>query len=299
MKKYILLIILLIIQNNISYAQKLISGKVIDEYGNALPGVTVTQKGTNNGTITDINGEFRIEVTLNKTTLIFSFIGMNVQEIQADNQTSVNVVMDIGETIDFIDIPKLEFPPPKPSSRYIFNKELFMNCDILEDVNQIISNALIANGYSEKSYFSVPNGFAVVTRIEKINEDGTSMEPPERWSISANSFKFTISNYLKALFLGNKGYYRVIVFIITDKSFSTTKKVVTREEAFAWLQVGSLTLPDLIGEKKFTKKYKVISLVYEFTKKESTDPILSDPSVLTGQIHLNKSNILPWLQSNH
>ena len=60
----------------------------------AIPGVTVSVKGTTVGTITDVNGKFSLSVPKNATTLVFSYIGMKSQEIVIGTQTTINVVLE-------------------------------------------------------------------------------------------------------------------------------------------------------------------------------------------------------------
>ncbi|WP_346857415.1 TonB-dependent receptor [uncultured Draconibacterium sp.] len=78
--------------------QKSISGKISDTSGEPLPGVTVVIKGTTSGTITDIDGNYTITNVPDAAVLVFSFVGMKVQEITVDQQTVINVVM-LNETI--------------------------------------------------------------------------------------------------------------------------------------------------------------------------------------------------------
>ena len=61
------------------YAQdKNVTGKVTDDSGSGLPGVTVAVKGTNKGTQTDVNGAYKISVSSN-ATMAFSFVGFATQ----------------------------------------------------------------------------------------------------------------------------------------------------------------------------------------------------------------------------
>ncbi len=73
--------------------QKTITGKVIDDTGQPLPGVTVMIKGTSQGTVTDVDGAFSFSSLPENSTLVFSFVGMITQEISAGNQTSITVTM--------------------------------------------------------------------------------------------------------------------------------------------------------------------------------------------------------------
>ena len=70
---------------------RLITGKVSDAGGIGLPGVTIQIKGTTNGTITDIDGGYKISVS--DGILVFSYIGFVKQEIAVSNQSVINVVL--------------------------------------------------------------------------------------------------------------------------------------------------------------------------------------------------------------
>lgn len=74
-------------------AQK-VSGKVTNRSGEAIPGVTVVVKGTTNGTITDIDGNYTLSNVTPGATLAFSFIGMQTQEVSFTGQASLNVTME-------------------------------------------------------------------------------------------------------------------------------------------------------------------------------------------------------------
>src|SRR5690606_22198932 len=63
-----------------------------------LPGVTVIEKGTNNGTVTNLNGEYTLEVTGTSSVLVFSYVGFESQEINVGARTEINVSM--VESID-------------------------------------------------------------------------------------------------------------------------------------------------------------------------------------------------------
>lgn len=71
-----------------------ISGKVTDDTGEVLPGASVLLKGTDNGTITDIEGNYTISIPNEEdATLVFSFVGYLSQEVQVGNQTSIDVTL--------------------------------------------------------------------------------------------------------------------------------------------------------------------------------------------------------------
>jgi TonB-linked SusC/RagA family outer membrane protein len=69
-----------------------ISGKVTDEKGEILPGVSVTLKGTTTGVLTDVNGKFTLNVpNASSGTLVFTYIGYASHEVALNGQTTINV----------------------------------------------------------------------------------------------------------------------------------------------------------------------------------------------------------------
>jgi TonB-linked SusC/RagA family outer membrane protein len=76
-----------------AYAQDVtVKGKVNDEQGQGLPGVSILVKGTSAGTVTDIEGNYTVNAP-GTATLVFSFIGYITQEIPLGNKTSLDVKM--------------------------------------------------------------------------------------------------------------------------------------------------------------------------------------------------------------
>jgi len=81
---------------------KTITGKVSDEQGNVLPGVTVIIKGTTLGTATGADGEYKLEIPGDsEQVLIFSFVGMKTQEIAVGSKTQLDVkLVEDSETLE-------------------------------------------------------------------------------------------------------------------------------------------------------------------------------------------------------
>ena len=75
-----------------------VSGRVVDESGQALPGVNILEKNTTNGTTTDADGSYQINVADGNATLVFSFIGYTTQETQVNNQAVLNVSLTVDVT---------------------------------------------------------------------------------------------------------------------------------------------------------------------------------------------------------
>ena len=70
---------------------RVISGNVRDVAGEPLLGVSVLVKDATIGTITDVNGYFNLSVPGNARALVFSFVGMETQEVAIGNQTEISI----------------------------------------------------------------------------------------------------------------------------------------------------------------------------------------------------------------
>lgn len=73
-----------------------VSGKVTDENGAELPGVNVVVKGTQRGTTTDSNGEYKLSVPDQKAVVVFSFVGYETTELVVGNMTKLDVSLRVN-----------------------------------------------------------------------------------------------------------------------------------------------------------------------------------------------------------
>ena len=82
-------------QKNIPALENIqLKGKVVDSQRNPLPGVTVTIKGTSIGTSTDSDGRYSLGIpSMQNIVLVFSFVGMESQEVSYNGQDSINITM--------------------------------------------------------------------------------------------------------------------------------------------------------------------------------------------------------------
>ncbi|WPP51464.1 SusC/RagA family TonB-linked outer membrane protein [Catalinimonas niigatensis] len=71
--------------------EKIITGQVTDENNVPLPGVNILVKGTAIGTVTDVEGNYRLSAPDDATALVFSFIGYATEEVEIGNQNVINV----------------------------------------------------------------------------------------------------------------------------------------------------------------------------------------------------------------
>ena len=98
--KYRFPLFLFFLISQFALAQINIKGIVNDADGIPLLGVGVVEKGTNNGVITDFDGNYTISVK-NNATLVFSYLGFETQEIKPGSKTQINVILQEGlESLD-------------------------------------------------------------------------------------------------------------------------------------------------------------------------------------------------------
>src|SRR5687768_4669868 len=81
-----------------------VTGTVKDSSGAGMANVTVSERGTNNATSTNVNGDFAITVAGARSVLVFTSVGFATREVQVGNQSSIGISMqsenkDLGEVV--------------------------------------------------------------------------------------------------------------------------------------------------------------------------------------------------------
>lgn len=113
MKRKMSLLGLICLFTSILMAQTKISGTVTDVDKNPLPGVSVVCKSTSQGTVTNLDGKYTIEINKGNT-LTFSLIGMQTQDIKIANQSIINVIMH-ESTIELDEVVAIGYGTAKKS----------------------------------------------------------------------------------------------------------------------------------------------------------------------------------------
>ena len=96
-KPYVM--VLFVLTTFFAFAQESVTGKVTDSNGEGLAGVNIVEKGTTNGTATDFDGNYTIEVS-ESGTLVFSSIGYATKEERVNGRSQINVTLSDGEALD-------------------------------------------------------------------------------------------------------------------------------------------------------------------------------------------------------
>jgi TonB-linked SusC/RagA family outer membrane protein len=156
--------------------QNSVNGKVTDESGQPLPGVTVLIKGTTNGTVTNNDGNYTLTNIPENATLNFSFVGMKAQEIRVGNQTTINVTL-VADAIGIEEVIATGYGTQKKSdlTGSVFalkteNLQSIPNTNILQSLQGIVPGLYVTNSQSAP-------GSAPVIRIRGENSLSASNNP--------------------------------------------------------------------------------------------------------------------------
>lgn len=155
----------------------------------------------------------------------------------------------------------------------------------LGDFDRVLSRALDRVGYGTKGYYSYRDGFALATRIEQIFPDGRSMPMPARFTLLPPVPKVFSLSYLEGIVVPRKGYFRVIVFIVTDLPIVQTQDPATSEQAAGWPSGGATKLPSKISKAEAPNGISVTAFIYEFknsTADDSSKLTLLDSATIQG-----------------
>ena len=196
-----------------------------------------------------------------------------------------------------------DWPPPEPSTSVAIPRALLlMGVDAedqtLETVAQRLERALVDAGYVEFGYQAVGcNGFALVTRMEQIDEDGEPLQGTARFEPPNDAEPWSLGGFIRQLIGAPPGYYRQIVFVATDRLLETTGEAATRDELDTMMSDATeQELPPEMAGEPYTSTHKLHVLVYEFEKRrDENEAIQLTPSRLTGAAHVQAAGIYEGL----
>ena len=195
------------------------------------------------------------------------------------------------------------WPPPDPSTQQKIPRELFVPenapAQTWASVARRLEQALTENGYSNPGYYAVPQGFALVSQLERINPDATPAPANVRWKIKVDPVSITSFNlaaYLRALMGKETGYFRVIAFVFTPVPITTSGSGADIKDAESWVSKGGPRLPKALARQTYGEEMIATALVYEFEiSRRGELARLSKPAKHNAQQHLQAAKILQAL----
>lgn len=200
-------------------------------------------------------------------------------------------VIEPGTIPGFAHFP---WPPPNPSAIVDIPINRLHYTPTLFELGVTLVVALSEAGFSQRSFYYIPDGFALAASLEQIENDGTPLPGSARWNpnLIVGMRSFSLSEYIRVLFSAPEGRYRIIVFAVTGRPFYPIPSIITRETAMEWSLVGSPFLPSVYGRIPVTSDTQVVALIYEFFVPGRSDtPFLVAPSGISAEQHLIKSHV--------
>ncbi len=215
--------------------QKSVTGKVSDEEGLPLPGVTVLVKGTTQGTVTGGDGSYLLSDVPDDAVLIFSFVGMLPQEIPVGTQKQINVVMAM-DAIGIDEVVAIGYGTMKKSN--ITGALTGVKSENLEERSVSTMEEALAGqmaGVRVQQSNGVPGQKAII-KIRGVNTIGSGTEPlyvvdgstvPDLTNLNINDVESlqVLKDASSAAIYGARGSNGVI--LVTTKSGKSGKPQIT------------------------------------------------------------------------
>lgn len=121
MKKLCMTFLLLLGMVTFTLAQSKVSGKITAPNGDALVGASIVEKGTSNGVVSDLDGNFSLSVQPS-ATLQVSMVGYETQEIAVGNQSVINISMAEGAVLSELIVTALGIERAQKTLTYAAQK---------------------------------------------------------------------------------------------------------------------------------------------------------------------------------
>jgi hypothetical protein len=202
------------------------------------------------------------------------------------------------------DFTAFPYPVKTYSDSYSFEGRTFQQARNLGDINRQLTAALHAEGYYGKRYFSMPEGFALVTQLESMYPDGTPSPTLERWQTSVKQKpQFSLREYLLSLVFAEKGYYRAFAFVVLPRSIADDPRLgMGRLDPGPWMTVSGEKLPDAVAELSVSNDYVVKAYLFAFDVPGGAEnailmtPSIGSPAGRLALKHLQQANLQARLQ---
>ena len=197
-------------------------------------------------------------------------------------------------------LPRFEpWPPPTPTSQDVIARALAVGrgAGTWGAVSDRFDAALQAAGYEDRAYYAVPGGFALATRIERIDRDGRALSEPSRWVGSRGEREWTLEAMLRELAGVPVGHYRTLVFVFSATPFQSSGAAVSEAMAERWRTGGLNRLPVGLRAMAYGQDFRCDVLVYEFQQRSTGESATFVKSGLPARRHLVASLILDKLET--
>jgi len=136
------LALLLLITSMAAFAQHPVKGVVKDSEGNAVPGVNVTEKGTNRGTVSNQRGEFSFQASSGSAILIFSVLGYHKKEMTIGDASELSVTLE-ENTVEFGEVQVVGTRSNRSVTQTPVPVDVIMISEVANESGQVDINQLL------------------------------------------------------------------------------------------------------------------------------------------------------------
>ncbi|MGL1889738.1 MAG: TonB family protein [Reichenbachiella sp.] len=184
--------------SDISFEETTITGKVLDESGEGIPGVTVMVINTGYGTITDIDGNYQLQITSPEDEISFSFIGYSSQSVVIDQRDSltIHLALDMMALEEVVvvgygtqsDPEPDSYTAPRPTNGFIAYKRYLkdsLQYPVQAKANKVEGKVVLEvtiNSYGDPSDIEVLKSLSAECDLEAIRlvKEGPSWQAAKR-----------------------------------------------------------------------------------------------------------------------
>lgn len=186
------------------------------------------------------------------------------------------------------------WPPESPTWQFSLDRYIGSRDGLsLGTAGSRLQAAFERAGYLEHSYYAVPGGFAIVTRIEQMDSAGNRLRGSARYELPGQRVRDSLTSILYSLFVNAPpGYYRYIVVVVSVRPFATRDRLLDDDEALRRLRRGANRLSSVYRRVPFTDDYNVDALIYEFRWDGGDSPVrMLEPGRVSPQDHLTRTGL--------
>jgi TonB-linked SusC/RagA family outer membrane protein len=266
----------------------LVTGKITDETGSAIPGVNILEKGTTNGTTSDTDGVYNINVADGNAILVFSFIGFATQELSVANQSTMNVSL-VTDTQTLSEVVVVGYGTQKKLNLTAavdqVNGDVLQNrpmTNVTQGLQGVLPNLNIrlldgkpnqAPSYNIRGTTSIGQGGSALVLIDGVEGDPSILNPNDIASVSL------LKDAAAASIYGARGVFGVV--LITTKTPAKDKTTVSFSTNFA--KKSPISDPDFVTDGYTNAKMFAES----FINREGTFPQNMNKTLKFSQAYLD------------
>ena len=261
---------------SISQQSKVVSGTIKDQKGEALIGVNIVEKGTSNGTITDLDGRFSISVSPG-ATLIVTYVGYVPQTIPLGEKNSLSIILK-EDSKGLEEVVVVGYGTQKrvnlTGAVEQVTSEVFDNrpmANVTQGLQGAVPNLNISladgkptrtSGFNVRGTTSIGQGGSALVLIDGVEGDPSMLNPNDIASVSV------LKDAASAAIYGARGAFGVV--LITTKNPNKERTSVTYNGNFS--MKSPTVVPDMVSDSyEYATMFKdAYSSFYDYAREPST-----------------------------